>query len=255
MRGVGPRGEIVKYLTAQEILDIHNELVVFFEKDGDPIAPPGPRDVGLIESAAERPKTGLGSHDKYTSVEAKAAALFHSLVKNHAFHNGNKRTALVSMAWFLDQNERRLEVEDDDLFATVTAVADGRVPGTEAPKNTDDFVQKIEAWIRDHTTTRQHQARAMKTIDFLQAVEAAGGSYRKAGKGGSWVVFGPQNKNIRISQSTHQIDGAAVRRHSRNLGLMESKTGIAFEDFQEGAMDREDLIQRLLSVLRRLAHA
>ena len=43
-----------------------------------------------------RPQTGLGTIDKYPTIEQKAAALLHSLIKNHAFHNGNKRTALVA---------------------------------------------------------------------------------------------------------------------------------------------------------------
>jgi death-on-curing family protein len=245
----------MKYLAVQDILDIHNELVIFFEKDGDPIAPAGPRDIGLVESSAQRPKTGLGSQDKYTSVEAKAAALFHSLVKNHGFHNGNKSTALVSTARFLDLNERRLEAEDDELFEMVTAVADGHIPGSDTPKSTDEFVHQIENWFRTHTQPRHRNARSMKISEFLEAVESAGGGYRKAAKGGSWIVSGPNNRNIRISQSTSRMDGNAIRRIVSNLGLSEAQSGIAFDDFQDGIMDREDLIQRLLSVLRRLAHA
>ncbi|WP_163576328.1 type II toxin-antitoxin system death-on-curing family toxin [Halomonas faecis] len=109
------------YLSYDEVLEIHHELVDFFQNDGDPIEPAGPRDVALLESACERPKTGLGGTDKYGTVDEKAAALFHSLVANHPFHNGNKRTALVSTVWFLDQNDRRVQAHDDEWFDFVVS--------------------------------------------------------------------------------------------------------------------------------------
>src|SRR5262245_34128890 len=117
----------MKYLSENDVLAIHNELVKVFAIEADPIFPPGPRDNTLLGSAVSRPQTALGGIDKYKSVEAKAAALFHSLVKNHAFHNGNNRTALVSLLVFLEQNERRLEVGDDELFDFVVSIANGRI--------------------------------------------------------------------------------------------------------------------------------
>jgi death-on-curing family protein len=118
---------MVHYLSADDILRIHYELVKLFESEGDPITPPGPRDKNLVPSAAGRPRTALGRVEKYTTIDAKAAALFHSLVTSHPFHNGNKRTALVSLLVFLDQNARRIEVTDDELFAFVLAVANNRL--------------------------------------------------------------------------------------------------------------------------------
>src|SRR5436190_18138540 len=103
---------------ATDVLALHEDLVALFAQEDNPIFPPGPKDLNLLESACTRPQTSFGKTEKYGSVEEKAAALLHSLVKNHAFHNGNKRTALVTMITFLWRNERRVnaDVTDNEIF-------------------------------------------------------------------------------------------------------------------------------------------
>ena len=94
----------LRHLTSDEIAGIHACLESDFADTDDPIRPPGIRDRNLLDSAAFRPKTSLGDTAKYPTVEMAAAALLHSLVLNHAFYNGNKRTALVAVLVFLDEN-------------------------------------------------------------------------------------------------------------------------------------------------------
>jgi death on curing protein len=110
--------------TAPQVVGVHEELVLLFEKDEDPISPSGVRSEDLLQSACERPNTSLGGVDKYTSVYSKLAALLHSLTKNHAFHNGNKRTALVTLLTALHRNDLKLksEVGDDALYDFMLAV-------------------------------------------------------------------------------------------------------------------------------------
>ena len=246
---------MVKYLTPEDVLRIHYELVDFFENDGDPISPPGHRDMGLVEMACNRPKTGLGDVDKYKTIDEKGAALLHSLVKNHAFHNGNKRTALVSTVWFLDQNNRRLEATDDELFELVTSIADGHVPGFSSPLSSDEFVQQIRTWLNSRIKLSQNRLSSMRTVDFLEKVKTAGGSYREAAKGGSWIVFGPGNKNVRINKSTKELDGSAIRKYIKLIELNERISGVSLDEFQSGIQTSTDLIKNLITVLRRLAFA
>ena len=65
--------------------------------------------MGLIESAVERPKSTFDGEDLYPDIFLKAAALMHSLLKNHAFVDGNKRTAYSSCGIFLKLNGYKLE--------------------------------------------------------------------------------------------------------------------------------------------------
>jgi len=84
------------------------------------------RDVGLLESAVARPRTSLFGEDAYVSVEAKAAALLHSICKNHALVDGNERLALLTTITFLRMNGRRAEFTQDEAFELVISVAEGR---------------------------------------------------------------------------------------------------------------------------------
>ncbi len=246
---------MVRYLTADDVLRIHWALVGIFEQEADPISPAGPRDRGLLESATGRPMTALGKTEKYTGIDHKAAALFHSLVMNHPFHNGNKRTALVSLLVFLDQNERLVDVTDDELFNFVVAVADNRFPVHDTPQNVDGVVEAIREWVDDHVVTRGKAVGEMKTRDFLTCVEAAGGTFREAGKGGSWVVSGTNGKSIRISQSTPKLEDRVVRTYLTKLGLSPGQSGVYMDEFRDGVDSEQALIRRFRSVLKRLAHA
>ena len=68
----------------------------------------GLRDLGLLESAVARPRASFDGKDLYLSVFEKVAAILHSLLKNHPFVDGNKRTALASAGLLLRINGYRL---------------------------------------------------------------------------------------------------------------------------------------------------
>jgi len=82
------------WLKEDQVRAIHFELVRDFSSSPDPIVPPGVQSESLLASAVFRPKTALGETLKYPTIETSAAALLHSIIHNHPFHNGNKRTAL-----------------------------------------------------------------------------------------------------------------------------------------------------------------
>lgn len=85
------------------------------------------RDFGLLESALARPQTTVFGADAYESLEDKAAALLHSLAKNHALVDGNKRLSLAGAIAFLGINGFRLTFSNDEAYDLVMAVAAGEV--------------------------------------------------------------------------------------------------------------------------------
>lgn len=93
----------MKYLTIPQVLALHDQMVKRF---GGSL---GVRDLGLIESAVARPRATFGGEDLYPDIYTKAAALMHSLLKNHAFVDGNKRTAYSSCGVFLKLNGYKLQ--------------------------------------------------------------------------------------------------------------------------------------------------
>jgi death-on-curing protein len=85
------------------------------------------RDHGLLESAALRPSTTVMGEDAYPTLTAKAAALLHSVVRNHPLVDGNKRLALAAVFTFLGVNGWRLTLSQDEAFELVMAVASGEL--------------------------------------------------------------------------------------------------------------------------------
>lgn len=83
------------------------------------------RDVGLLESALARPQASAFGKDAYPSVHAKAAALLHSIARNHALVDGNKRLALASVIAFCGLNGLRLTLTNDEAYDVIMSVAAG----------------------------------------------------------------------------------------------------------------------------------
>ena len=85
------------------------------------------RDLGLLEAALARPQTTAFGADAYPDLDEKAAALLHSLARNHALVDGNKRLALSGLIAFYGVNGRRLILTNDAAYALVMAVASGEL--------------------------------------------------------------------------------------------------------------------------------
>lgn len=92
---------------------------------------PQVRDAGLLESALARPQAAAFGTDAYPDLDAKAAALLHSLARNHGLVDGNKRLALAGVIAFYGVNGRRLTLSNDEAYDLVIAVADGRLDDVE----------------------------------------------------------------------------------------------------------------------------
>ncbi len=106
-----------------EYLDIDDLLGLAIDLLGDP---PPIRDGGLLASAAARPQATLFGQDAYPDLWTKAAALLHSIVKNHPLVDGNKRLGWLATAVFLQLNGVEMtRVDNDKVFEFVMAVTVG----------------------------------------------------------------------------------------------------------------------------------
>ncbi|WP_172201041.1 type II toxin-antitoxin system death-on-curing family toxin [Saccharibacillus qingshengii] len=239
------------------VLKIHYELVDMFVKEEDPIEPPGLRaqgGEGLLEMAVSRPHTGLGGVDKYSTYETKVGALFHSLIQNHAFNNGNKRTALVSLLVTLDLNGRRIEISDDEVFDFVVAVAAHTSPYDSS--NVDKVVEEIATWIRRNSTARNTVPSSMRLNDFLGKCTEVGCNVRESADNCRWIIQNPiSRKSIRIRKNNSTLDGPVIKQYVNRLGLSEANTGVYLDEFQNGKLVEQQYIIRYRNVLNRLAHA
>ena len=85
------------------------------------------RDLGLLDSAVARPRASAFAQDAYPTIELKAAALLHSLARNHPLVDGNKRLSWLAVVVFLDLNGCEVTVSDEEAFQLVMDVACGDI--------------------------------------------------------------------------------------------------------------------------------
>lgn len=85
----------------------------------------------MLESAVLRPQQSVGGADAYPDIHTKAAALFESLCLNHAFIDGNKRTAVLTLGWFLATNGWWLMASQDELVDLALGVVAAGMRGVE----------------------------------------------------------------------------------------------------------------------------
>ncbi|MBI2326884.1 type II toxin-antitoxin system death-on-curing family toxin [Candidatus Curtissbacteria bacterium] len=125
---------MIKYPTLDEVVAIHLRVT---EKTG---GSQGVRDWDLLSSALGRPQATFGGEDLYPDIFLKAAALIQSLSSNHPFIDGNKRTALGTLEYFLYLNGY-------ELVATQREKVDFALWA----ENEKPSLDQIADWIKKHT--------------------------------------------------------------------------------------------------------
>jgi death-on-curing protein len=113
---------VTRYLTVEQALRVARAAV------GGPV---DVRDIGLLESAVHRPRTSVFGQDAYPDLLLKAAALLHSLARNHPLVDGNKRLAWLATYVFCAKNGVELDPDDDAAYDLVVAVASGSIDDVE----------------------------------------------------------------------------------------------------------------------------
>lgn len=238
--------------TVRAVEDVHFGVVKMFENEEDPVSPAGIKSQAMLESACMRPQTGAGDFEKYPTVFSKAGALFHSLTKNHPFHNGNKRTAVVTLLTVLHRNKRRLsqDITDDRLYNFAVDVTADEFPVRGVKLPPDEMVEAISEWLRQNTIPLNSSSPGMKASEFIAKCESAGARY-KTMSGGSHCL---QNNggSVSFQQSTKQLDGKVIKGYLRKLGLNEV-AGIGFDEFADGTSGERLEIYRYMATLKQLA--
>ena len=121
------------FLNLDDVLHIHQNQITLY--GGDPAV----RDMGLLASAIAQPQASYAGEFLHKDLFEMAAAYLFHIVKNHPFVDGNKRTGAVSALAFLDLNEVEVQADEQRLFDTTLAVAQGHMGKPEVAR----FFQEI----------------------------------------------------------------------------------------------------------------
>jgi death on curing protein len=123
---------VTRYLTTEQAIRIARRATG---------APVEVRDIGLLDAAIHRPRASVLGRDAYPDLLTKAAALLHSLARNHPLVDGNKRLAWLATFVFLAKNGVVLDPTDDEAYDLVVAVAAGEVD------DLGEIVGRLGGWV------------------------------------------------------------------------------------------------------------
>ena len=124
----------MRYLNTDEVILIHERILDRFG------GARGLRDWGLLDSAVNRLRATFAGKDLYPDIFTRAAALGHSLILNHPFVDGDKRTAWEAMRTFIEENRYLLQAEHDEIIELMLKIEDKSLG-----------VKHIALWLKDHS--------------------------------------------------------------------------------------------------------
>ena len=124
----------MRYLTLIEVLELHRRII---KRSGGAL---GVRDFGLLESAISQPRMTSGREELYSSLIEKSAALGLSIIMNHPFVDGNKRTDHAAVETLLILNGMEISASVDEQERTILTIASGEMRRKDLVK-----------WLQTHT--------------------------------------------------------------------------------------------------------
>jgi death on curing protein len=266
-------------LLVEDVLFIHEILVRDFAEDGDPIEPPGVKSMALLESAVGRQHTAIGPILKYPNAIENAATLMYGICCDHPFHNGNKRTALVSMMAHLDRNNLILNVRKSELYNLILDVATHRVrDGSDHRKkrkkkiqrpSPDEEVNYIANFIRKHVREIRRGERVITYKDLRRLLSKFGISLEEPKKNQIKMVrrtttitgFFKRKEvplevhlgSIAFPGNDREVSIGTIKLVRKMCGLSE-QDGIDSSVFYDSESIVDSFINQYRTILRRLSH-
>ena len=104
--------------------------------------PPEIRDIGILLSAAERPRSTAFGEEAYRGLDAKAAALLHSIVAGHPLVDGNERLGWVAVRLFYRLNDADIHPQPDAAYELIVEVAGGTI------RDVPQIAARLRRWRR-----------------------------------------------------------------------------------------------------------
>lgn len=174
--------ERIATLTTAEILELHEVLCDNYTllPEMEPVSPPGVKNKDMLESAVSRQVVGSSNYYKYSDIYSNCATLVFGLVKNHAFHNGNKRIGFLAMIKHLYINGYviRPNIQHIEIFELLRNLANSSLE-QHADEYYKDFMK---------------QNKLTKKSEWLDEVQVKYLAY--------WLRKNTEHKNTKIKQKT-----------------------------------------------------
>jgi death-on-curing family protein len=249
--------EPVRFLALGEVLSAHLALVREFAGSDDAVDPPGTRDDAFLEAALFRPQTEAFGERKYPTVQLAASALLHSLILDHPFFNGNKRTALVSFIWFLRLNGHMILFTEGELYHLVVGAAEHKltsVPSGSRP-SPDAEVLAIHDWLKRRSRPPEHGDKLMIWHRLERILRSFGCTFDTLRGNRRNIHRGECRTQVRYAGSGMDVEPATIKKIRVDLELTDEH-GIdsrVFYGTEPPIKDPAGIVKSLRRVLIQLA--
>jgi death-on-curing protein len=269
---------LIGMLSVDDVLFIHERLCEDFAQTRDPIDPPGLRSASLLDSAVNRQHSGFDELLKYHDPILSAATLLYGVCNDHPFHNGNKRTALVSALAHFDRNRLILKTtKQNELFRLMIAVADhsivrnlvkiGRETESVPRRGTaDEEVEAIADWFRTRVESITRGEASITYRELHQILTNFGFTLHPMKNRTMDVCATETRRTILLRKSQHRKTLMAIRwtgdgrtvpieqiKHIRRTLKLCEEDGVTSDTFYAKGVRVDRFINEYRLVLRKLA--
>ncbi|MCX5785606.1 MAG: Fic family protein [Elusimicrobia bacterium] len=261
-------------LETQEVVRIHELLVDEFANTPNPIFPPGVKDMNMLSSAVSRQHAGFGAFDKYSTPTRNAATLTFGICCNHPFHNGNKRTALVSLLAHLEKNRLTIRgTSHKELEAMIINIATHSLINTLHPKqqtqcrsasSQDTEVAAIDMYLKERVDTVKRGERPITYRRLEEILKKHGyGLKNQDGRHIDIIKFETHQKlfSKKIETTEHKIGSISFQGTTATVSPHTIKQtrrfcGLREEDGHDSTSfyDDEAVIDSFINTYRKILH-
>lgn len=271
----------ISTLSVDEVVRIHEVLCADLAEDEDPIGYGGVRSDALLESAVGRQHAGFGPFRKYPDALSNAATLTFGICNDHPFHNGNKRTALVSMLAHLDKNRLTLkgDVRQDELYDLMLSLARHELTTERVPPRVrrrvgvirfgaDHQVFELAQWLEPRVARVRRGERQITYRQLRQVLKRHGfvlgharsnmiDVCREVSKKRGLLRREIEVELKPIGRIGYRNEGETVSmktiKQLRSMCRLREEDGVDTDSFYEGADVIDTFVNKYRTVLRRLA--
>jgi death-on-curing family protein len=255
----------IRYITKEQVDAIYQSLIDGHVDGDEPVLTHGVYDEQKLDSAVMRAPLAA---QKYFTPQLATAATLHSLIKNHALPNGNKRTAVISMMVMLDMNGLALTCDETEIFRLAYNVASSNLLKFE-PSRYDNLWEHetwaIGQWLDLNTGSKLSEARKrpLKWSNLRKTLTELGCDFELQGNRikisrtikmpGIFNRTQRPSRVIIISHDGQDCDKGMIE-DLRKAFELDPDHGVADADFYSGSPTRpSEFIVRHSALIRRLA--
>lgn len=244
----------INRMSLDEVLQIRRRMAGLAIATQDAFGATEPLSPAKLASAVFRQETDGDGRYKYNSIAENGATLFFGVAMSHAFENGNKRTALVSLLVYLDKNKTLLvDADEDDLYELARSVAAHDIPIKEGhQRNADSEVQAVAEWLKQHTRRCILGDSAMQFKALKALLEELGCQFEKPDANFIKIRNGSYMVRTGYPRANFEIAVNEIKRIRRSLHLDEIH-GVDSAGFYALDSKVDEIVNAYRNLMKRLA--